>query len=322
MTDHPIAHPFASGSSTASHLARRLPSAVGETNDGAHTGTTPRTEPATPRAIRNRTDPQQIKRGLSERDLRILGSVAIHGFMTSRHITEFCFTDHASPSSSARAARRVLERLRGQRILGVLERRIGGVRSGSSGLVYYVDVVGDRVLRLDDPTRPRRRYYEPTTRFLEHTLEIVDVHLSAEIASRNAEFELVEVGIEKQSWRRYTGTGGVLTVLKPDLAMVTASGDYEDYWWIEVDRGQESLRTILRKCHEYEQYRRSGHEQARTGVFPQVIWIMTSSDPVKSARRRAALTEDIQRDHGLDADLYRIIGLADLVATIKNGAAS
>jgi hypothetical protein len=322
MTDRPFTRPLASSSEATPRLFRPVRGSVGETNDGAPRGTTPQSIGDATRVPlrRNRLDANAIKRRLSQRDLTILGSVAVHGFMSSAHIAQFHFTGHATPSAAERAARRVLERLRAQRVLGVLERRIGGVRSGSSGLIYYVDAVGDRVLRLDDPARPRRRFYEPTTRFLDHTLAIVDVHLSAVTASRNGLFELVEVAIEKQAWRRYNTLGGGLGTLKPDLAIVTASGEYEDHWWVEVDRGQESIRTVLRKCHDYEQYRRTGQQQAEAGVFPQVLWVMSATDSRKAARRRTALSSAVARDSGLTADLYRMIEPSDLVATLQSGA--
>ena len=38
--------------------------------------------------------------------------------------------------------RRVLGRLVQARVLGTLERRIGGVRAGSQGLVFFLDVAG------------------------------------------------------------------------------------------------------------------------------------------------------------------------------------
>jgi Replication-relaxation len=55
---------------------------------------------------------------------------------------------------------------------------------------------------------------------------------------------------------------------------VTASPDFEDSWFIEVDRGTESLPTLLRKCGRYEEYRRSGIEQRDRQVFPLVLWLL------------------------------------------------
>jgi len=62
--------------------------------------------------------------------------------------------------------------------------------------------------------------------------------------------------------------------LKPDLYAVTASGDYEDHWFCEIDRATESMPTLLKKCVQYEAYRRTGAEQDRLGVFPLVVWVV------------------------------------------------
>jgi len=60
------------------------------------------------------------------------------------------------------------------------------------------------------------------------------------------------------------GSGSRLT-LKPDLYVLTAPrtnqqpSEFEDHAYIEVDRATESLPTLIRKCRQYETYRRSGH---------------------------------------------------------------
>ena len=57
------------------------------------------------------------------------------------------------------------------------------------------------------------------------------------------------------------------------------SGEYELRWFIEVDRGSESLPVIVRKCRLYADYYQSGREQANGGgVFPRVCWIVPDAD--------------------------------------------
>ncbi len=48
--------------------------------------------------------------------------------------------------SAARIARRVLARLTELGVLARLERRIGGLRAGSSGYVYYLGPAGQRLV--------------------------------------------------------------------------------------------------------------------------------------------------------------------------------
>ena len=106
-----------------------------------------------------------LREQLSGRDLAILGQVSDLRLMTARQIEaiHFPLTEHDSARGAARARQRVLERLTRQGLLSRLERRIGGVRAGSAAFVYALGPTGQRVLM---PDGARRRYYEPTERFL------------------------------------------------------------------------------------------------------------------------------------------------------------
>ena len=86
-----------------------------------------------------------------------------------------------------------------------------------------------------------------------------------------ADFELVECAVEPASWRRFTGLGGARLTLKPDLYAETASTSGSDLvhaWFIEVDLGTEGIPTLLKKCRDYEAYRRTGIEQDRQRRLP------------------------------------------------------
>src|SRR5687768_5196430 len=63
------------------------------------------------------------------------------------------FTDRPH---AAVQARRLLARMVEERLLCALGRRIGGVRAGSSGYVYALDVTGQRLADLGRPTVARR----------------------------------------------------------------------------------------------------------------------------------------------------------------------
>ncbi|MBY6676253.1 replication-relaxation family protein [Rhodococcus sp. BP-332] len=164
------------------------------------------TDAATPGSIQPAGGPTQrghtrrqnlagIADALSDRDWAILRSVEAHRFLTTAQITRLHFADHAEASGPA-LTRRVLGRLRGRRLLTTLERRIGGVRAGSSGLVFCVDVVGDRLLRRDTNRPSRRRFSEPSTSFLRHTLTVAETHVSLVEADRAAKCQLVRCDIE------------------------------------------------------------------------------------------------------------------------------
>lgn len=239
----------------------------------------------------------KLRHELTLRDWHILHLVADHRYLTTRQLENFCFADLGTPQSADRTARRVLARLTAQSVLRTLDRRIGGVRAGSSGTVYYLAPAGARLL--DHDTGRRFRSREPSERFLEHCLAVGDVHLDlTDIATRHDITE-VEVVTEPACWRSWTGPGGELRSLQPDLFALISGTDYEDSWFIEVDMGTESIPTILGKCAIYDTYRRTGAEQAAHEVFPRVCWLMRGThDESRAITLRQRLTTQ-QYPHGL-----------------------
>lgn len=256
-----------------------------------------------------------IAEGLSERDRAILGDLAGFHFLTTRQVEVLHFDGHPTPTTGARLARRSLARLHRLGVITHLGRRIGGVRAGSASFVWRVGTVGDRLLRADAGAVPRQRRKEPSERHLAHVLAVADVYVQLVTASRAGRLELVGYKPEPVCWRRYLGAGGHREVLKPDLALTTAIGEYEDDWSVEVDRATESLPTLLRKCRQYEQYRRSGHEQATRGVFPRVVWVLPDEP------RRVRLADALRHARDLPQGLFRLCVAEGLVAVLARGAA-
>lgn len=309
---HPIAGPIGASSSHSSRLVNGVPGHPGAANDGAHPGTT-----SVRRRVRT-ADLDVIRERLSDRDWAVLRSVAEHQFLTGQQIADFHFHDHAE-TSGPRIARRVLARLRVLRILGALERRVGGIRAGSEGLIHYVDVVGDQLLR-GRSGRTARRSREPSARFVAHRLAVADAHLALVRAHRDAAVELLDCVVEPASWRTYLGTGGARLILKPDLFAETGAGEHLTHaWFIEVDLGSESIPTLLRKCRDYEAYRRTGIEQEQAGGFPLVVWSVVHRSEQKAIDRRAALEAAIASDRSLPPGLFRVIAPQQLTALLAGG---
>jgi len=241
-----------------------------------------------------------IERELSERDWAILASLDQHRFLTSRQLQALHFHQHATTDAATRICRRVLTRLCELGVVEHLARRVGGVRAGSASYVWRVGPVGDRLLRQAQGEGARARRKEPSARHLDHCLAIADCHLALVTAARAGHLELLRVATEPDSWRAYLGAGGAPELLKPDLYAVTVTGEYEDHWFVELDRATESLPTLVRKCGQYERYRRTGREQVETGVFPLVVWVVP--DYQRATKLQAAL--DTARR--LDTTLFRI----------------
>ena len=182
-----------------------------------------------------------ITEQLTERDYLLIADVTRYRLATTRQLQRLRFDDrHPSAIASARACTRNLNRLRDLGILKTLERRVGGARAGSAGLVWYLGPAGERVqnARENRTGRARRNYREPSPHFVEHTLAITDTAITIhELArDRTAHLELLELQTEPTSWQTSLTNYGTTHTLKPDLRLVTAVGDYEHHWFLEADR--------------------------------------------------------------------------------------
>ncbi len=225
---------------------------------------------------------------LSARDLAIIRQVGELRLMSARQIEAIHFAEHETGAAAMRARQRVLARLVRDGLLISLERRIGGVRAGSAGLVLALGPLGGRVLSLEGP---RRRAHEPGLRFVDHTLAISQLIVDITVASRRGLLDVLEAQAEPRCWREFGGFDG--RRLRPDAFLALGSGDYELRWFIEIDRSSESLPVIVRKCQLYADYYQSGNEQAaHGGVFPRVCWI--APDEVRAERVRRAIARDRQ----------------------------
>lgn len=260
-----------------------------------------------------------LARQLSDRDRMVLAMVDDHRFLTTNYIEQLCFTQHASRLSAARTTRRVLRRLEDWRLLTRPMRRIGGMTAGSHASVWMLTNTGRRLRNLEAGRGAIGRVREPGERFVQHYLAIADVRLQFVHAVRDGLLELVTVEIEPAAWRSYLGLSGERLTLKPDLFAVTVAIDhgkpaeYEDHWFIEADRGTESIPTLLKQCQQYEAYRRTGSEQERHGVFPLVLWVVPNER--RATRLRAAISET----SGLNPSLYRICTPDQLLGLVRGG---
>jgi Replication-relaxation len=226
---------------------------------------------------------------LSERDRVILGDLARVRVLTGYQLTRLHFPE-LSDKSRDRARRRVLARLAGLDLATTLERRIGGVRAGSAGLVYTLGVAGQHVvpfLDADGDREPARRPRQPWTPgrvFLAHTLAVAELYVRLVEAARTGNFGLGAYRAEPGSWVP-NGIGGWL---KPDAYALLQGGGVEDYWWIEVDRATESLTTLRRKLLAYLDFV-SGGQLGPDGVVPRVLITVPDNKPNRQSDVRELL---------------------------------
>jgi len=256
---------------------------------------------------------------LSERDKDMLRSVKMCRFLKTDHAARLHFWDTPNSKAASLAAIRTLTKLQDLGFVKPLQRRIGGIRAGSASYVWTLKTAGVELLRLienphnaeDKPSkRYRKRNYEPTYIFLKHTLAIAELYTRLKTTGN-----LEKVEFEPSCWRGYTTRLGVNVTLKPDLYAVTATDDFKDYWFFELDLDTAPPFRIARKCETYGRYCLTDNEQQRIGVFPRVVWI------VPDEKRRDTIWRYICKDLNEYKDLFVVITFDGLDSLISSGAA-
>jgi Replication-relaxation len=265
---------------------------------------------------------------LSERDLSILESLRTHRALTTILIRRLHFPiagepqeaadrkTHATEMAAAVATIRVLTRLESGRFIARLPRRIGGVRAGSSGIVWQLGASGERVMRTRHSDGTRRRYSEPSPTFIAHTLAAADLAICLYELDRQHVLELPLLEAEPECWRTFLSAHGARQWLKPDLFAITASGDFEHHWFIEADLASEHAPVIIRKALVYQQYASSGIHQQQHGLFPAVVWVVPDSKRRKAIE--AALSGEPRLRELVEARVFHVITTADFNAFMAN----
>ncbi len=216
-----------------------------------------------------------IRASLSDRDLGVLADLSRVRLLSARKIERLHFMDGSSGSRSRRS-RRVLKRLHEAGLVVRLQRRVGGVHAGSSGHIYALSSLGQRVIDVPGPAGGvrQRRPWEPSAHFVDHILDVAETYVLLREAEREGQFDLICFDAEPACWRRVFEFGGSSFVLKPDAFVVLGVGEYEQVSFIEIDRGTEHTPTLKRKLAAYVSAYHAGVEQAGGAAFPQVVWIV------------------------------------------------
>ena len=239
---------------------------------------------------------------LSERDLEIVATLDKLRCATASQLERLHRSD-SNPIANARQIRRILQKLVRLRVLTRLDRRIGGVRAGSSAYVYALDVAGQRVASASGPAGGfrLRRPWTPGYSFIAHRLAISELYVELVEAERSGSCELLAYDAEPLSWRRFPGPHGGYLTLKPDAFVRLGLGEFEDSYFVEIDRGTESLPAVARKLLAYRRHWQSGREQARLGVYPRVLIV------VDAAARREAIKDVVRRQPADAQPLFEVL---------------
>jgi hypothetical protein len=244
---------------------------------------------------------------LPQRERQIVETIARLRLLSHAQLASLLASGNGvvSPVSAARSARRILARLTAGGVLARLERRVGGVRAGSAGYVYYLGPVGQRLLAYwNGRGLVRGRFRpEPGGRYVRHRLAVSELYVQLRGAARKGELDLLAFDAEPDCWRRSIDAFGGSVLLKPDAFVRLGIGAYEERCFVEVDLATESRSVIAAKVRAYLDYFHSGTEQAAHGVFPRVV-LLTNSEV-----RRAALVNVVTR---LPAEHWALFAVATL----------
>lgn len=251
---------------------------------------------------------QTIVRSLNDRDCKVVEILVVVQLASGAQIRHLVWGEG---TSAARQARRQMVKLSDLRVVSRQDQRVGGVRSGLEGYAYSLDIVGQLMTGL---TTRRRRPRSIGLPFVAHAMAVTDCYIALKVLEDRGVIELTHFEAEPSCWREFSGPGGARLTLKPDAFVISAQGDFEDRWYLEIDRSTESPSRLLKKAETYVTYYRSGREQAANDVFPRVLWV------VPDARRASQLIETLGK---LPADywtLFQVTTTNQFTAAITAGA--
>jgi Replication-relaxation len=246
---------------------------------------------------------RELETALTVRDFALLQRVAGLRFVSGAQLTRLCFAEGDDPLADARTARRALLRLVRLDVLARLPRPVGGVRAGSAGFVYHLGLAGQRLAMNRGllPERRGRRSHSPGTLFVRHALQVAELHTRLTEGDRSRRFELLELVAEPACWRSNGGIGGQRATLKPDSYVRLGVGAYEHNYFVEIDRGTEGSRALVRQLQAYVGYHQSGREQTTHGVFPKVLWLALSD------QRVGVIADCVQRLPRSSRELFGVV---------------
>jgi hypothetical protein len=202
---------------------------------------------------------------------------------------------------AVRRFRRRLARMTDQRLLARLDRQIGGVRAGSAGYAYRLDLAGHRLV---DPDSPGRRPWTPRPSWLGHALAVSDSYV--ELAT-TPNLKVLRFEAEPACWRAFRD-GYAESVLKPDAYLEVAVAADELLVFLEVDMGTESAATLASKLDTYIRFWQAGGAEQSGGIMPLVLWAVPDDG------RQLVLERLVRRQPGDAQTLHHVTKQGEVVS--------
>lgn len=214
-------------------------------------------------------DVERVAERLSERDWAVIEIVNRLRMVRGDQCERLLFS-YLHGRSRVVSRGRVLRRLVAWQVLDVLPRRVGGSPRGSSGSVYVLGLIGQRLLvqrqLMAGASARVRRAGVPTDRTLRHTLAVSELCVSLIERAWSTGFHVAAFEAEPACWC----PDGLGAYLKPDAYALLVRDQIRDHWWIEIDLATESLPTLKRKFLTYLSFVERG-QLAPDNVIPRVL---------------------------------------------------
>jgi hypothetical protein len=233
---------------------------------------------------------------MTTRDANIIRAANRFGMLSSGQIFEILFdTDSKTPLD------RALSRLTKAKYLSVVGRHIMNPSDAGSGqYCYQLGTNGWDFCK-------RRGKYAPYRAIKHHMLEVASAFVEVKRLERSGQLRVVDYLLEPDTHETIGGAK-----LKPDLFVEVELKGQEGYgfpYWIELDRGTESLAVIDDMLSRYFRAFQGGAEDGHD-YLPKIVFL------VPDAMRKRAIEQRIARMEDVPDDLFTVElakGYAELV---------
>lgn len=240
-----------------------------------------------------------LSQTLTERDWKVLKSVNQLRLMTARQIERLHFWDLKEASRPV-VRRRVLKRLSDAHVIIALPRRIGGNQRGSQQAMFALDAAGAQLLeQRENYKNPQpRNLTVPGALYYQHRIAVSEIFVRLQEMVRATQ-ELLwvdEYQAEPECWWPYEYAepergrdGRPEKFVKPDAYLRADLRDAVwEHFWIEVDRGTESIGRVREKVELYAKISQDYRARKPHGNMPTILIITTTE------RRRDSLRKAIR----------------------------
>jgi len=210
----------------------------------------------------------------TSRDLEIIRTVCRHGALTREQLRHLCFRKQVGLASVQAACRRLkflvergyLDRLRVPTVMG-------------SGPYIYLPAPGSRVALTDDErdlaTRGRRSRISSLAE-IKHGLDVVDFYVALQEGLASQGGRVIVWLSEREAHHALPGRGRSLP-FTPDAYCLWLLEDEEGAFFLEWDRGTESMTRIAEKLTRYEKYyglRAYREHLGEQGLRPRLLFVL------------------------------------------------